>query len=47
TPKGGRRGDQFVKLRILLPESGGEALAGFLKGWEPEDYDPRKKLKLD
>ncbi|MBE9554480.1 MAG: J domain-containing protein, partial [Proteobacteria bacterium] len=27
TPKGGRRGDQFVKLRILLPESGGEALA--------------------
>ncbi len=47
TPKGGRRGDQFIKLRIVLPEAGGEELAEFLKGWEPEDYDPRKKLKLD
>jgi DnaJ-class molecular chaperone len=47
TPKGGRRGDQFVKLRIVLPEGGGEELAEFLKSWEPKDYDPRKKLKLD
>ncbi|MBE9553527.1 MAG: J domain-containing protein [Proteobacteria bacterium] len=47
TPKGGRRGDQFIKLRIVLPEGGGEELAEFLRGWEPEDYDPRKKLKLD
>ncbi|MEN8194972.1 MAG: J domain-containing protein [Pseudomonadota bacterium] len=47
TPKGGRRGDQFVKLRIVLPESGDEELAEFLKGWALEDYDPRKKLKLD
>jgi DnaJ-class molecular chaperone len=45
--KGGRRGDQFVKLRIVLPESGGEELAEFLKSWEPANYDPRKKLKLD
>ncbi len=47
TPKGGRRGDQFIKLRIVLPEAGAEKLAEFLKGWEPEDYDPRKKFKLD
>jgi DnaJ-class molecular chaperone len=47
TPKGGRRGDQFVKLRIVLPEAGGEKLAEFLRSWQPEDYDPRKKLKLD
>lgn len=47
TPKGGRRGDQFVKLHIVLPETGGEELAEFLKGWQPPDYDPRKKLKLD
>lgn len=47
TPKGGRRGDQFVKLRIVLPEAGGEELAEFLKEWNPLDYDPRKKLKLD
>lgn len=47
TPKGGRRGDQFVKLRIMLPEGDTEKLAEFLKGWEPEGNDPRKKLKLD
>lgn len=47
TRKGGRRGDQFVKLRIVLPEGGGEELAEFLRSWEPEDYDPRKKLKTD
>lgn len=47
TPKGGRRGDQFIKLRIVLPEAGAEKLAEFLKDWEPEDYDPRKKFKLD
>ena len=47
TQKGGRRGDQFIKLRIMLPEGGTEKLAEFLKGWQPEGYDPRKKLKLD
>lgn len=46
-PKGGRRGDQFVKLRIVLPEAGGEELAEFLKGWRPADYDPRNKFKAD
>jgi DnaJ-class molecular chaperone len=47
TPKGGRRGDQLVKLRIVLPEGDREKLAEFLKDWEPEGNDPRKKLKLD
>ena len=47
TPKGGRRGDQFVKLRIVLPEGSKEKLAEFLKSWEPDGNDPRKKLKLD
>ena len=46
-PKGGRRGDQFVKLRIVLPESGSEELTEFLRNWQPPDYDPRKKLKTD
>ena len=46
-PKGGRRGDQLIKLRIMLPESGREELAELLKEWAPPDYDPRKKLKLD
>ena len=46
-PKGGRRGDQYVKLHIVLPEGGAEKLADFLRSWQPADYDPRKKLKLD
>lgn len=46
-PKGGRRGDQFVRLRIVLPESGNEELTEFLRNWQPPDYDPRKKLKTD
>lgn len=46
-PKGGRRGDQFVKLRIVLPDSEQEKLAAFLKDWQPKSYDPRKKLNPD
>jgi hypothetical protein len=45
--KGGRRGDQFVKLRIVLPEGDNKELADFLKTWQPPANDPRKKLKLD
>ena len=47
-PKGGRRGDQYVKLRITLPDRIDDELAAFLRSWEPPaDYDPRRKLKLD
>lgn len=46
--KGGRRGDQYVKLRVTLPEKIDGALTEFLRGWQPPaDYKPRKKLKLD
>jgi hypothetical protein len=48
TSKGGRRGDQYVTLRITLPDRIDDRLAAFLRGWEPPaDYDPRKKLNLD
>lgn len=48
TPKGGRRGDQYVKLHIVLPDEPDKKLAEFLRNWQPpEGYDPRKKLKLD
>ncbi len=47
TPKGGRRGDQLIKLRVVLPEKADNRLAEFLRGWSPADYDPRRKLKLD
>lgn len=47
-PKGGRRGDQYVRLRIVLPDNGDDRLAAFLREWTPPaDYDPRKKFKLD
>lgn len=46
-PKGGRRGDQYVKLRVVLPEEVDDRLAEFLRDWQPPaGYDPRKKLKL-
>jgi len=46
--KGGRRGDQYVKLRVTLPENVDDKLAVFLRDWKPApDYNPRKKLKLD
>jgi len=46
--KGGRRGDQYVKLRVTLPDRFDDALAEFLRNWQPRaDYNPRKKLKLD
>jgi len=46
--KGGRRGDQYVKLRVTLPEQTDNTLAEFLRDWQPPaDYNPRRKLKLD
>lgn len=45
--RGGRRGDQFVKLRIVLPDGDNKELAEFLKDWKPSANDPRKKLKMD
>ncbi len=47
-PKGGRRGDQYVRLQVTLPEKVEGKLAEFLRGWnESADYNPRRKLKLD
>ena len=48
TPKGGRRGDQYVRLQVTLPDKVDGKLAEFLRGWAPPaDYKPRKKLKPD
>ncbi|UCH72611.1 MAG: J domain-containing protein [Rhodospirillales bacterium] len=47
-PSGGRRGDQYVKLQVTLPDQVDDSLAEFLRGWTPPDgYNPRKKMKLD
>lgn len=47
-PKGGKRGDQYVLLRVMLPEKADERLKRFLEGWlSPADYDVRKKMRMD
>lgn len=43
-PKGktGTNGDQFVKLKIVLPEGGDEELEEFVKNWKGADQSARK-----
>lgn len=44
--KTGQRGDQYVKLRVVLPESVDEKLKEFLESWEAgRTYDPRKGME--
>ena len=44
--KSGQRGDQYVKLKIVLPEKPDEKLKEFLESWEAgRAYDPRKEME--
>lgn len=44
--KSGQRGDQYVKLKIVLPEQPDDKLKEFLEGWEAgRAYDPRKGME--
>ena len=44
--KSGQRGDQYVKLKVVLPEQPDEKLKEFLDGWEAgRSYDPRKEME--
>lgn len=45
--KGGRRGDHYVKLKLVLPQKPDRALADFLRSWRPSGYDVRGKMKAD
>ncbi len=38
---GGARGDQYVTLRVALPDAADPELESFLRRWSPPDYDPR------
>ena len=40
---GSARGDQFVKLKIVLPDASDPALEKFVEGWK-RDYNVRGKL---
>ena len=44
--KSGQRGDQYVKLRVVMPDPPDEALKEFLEKWEAgRGYDPRKDME--
>lgn len=46
--EGGRRGDQYVKLRVVLPDGPDPKLEAFLREWRPPTgYDVRKALDVD
>ncbi len=45
-PHKGTRGDQYVTLRIALPEPPDAALEEFVRSWTPAgDYDPRRGME--
>jgi DnaJ-class molecular chaperone len=41
--KSGERGDQYVKLKIVLPDTVDPELDKFMDSWSQRDYDPRGK----
>ena len=41
-------GDQYVSLKVMLPEKNDKELTEFIESWaKNNDYNPRKKLKID
>ena len=46
--KGGTKGDQYVKLKITLPDKPDKALEDFVEHWaQGHDHDPRRKAGMD
>jgi DnaJ-class molecular chaperone len=45
--RSGGRGDQYVRIRIALPEEPDRELERFLEKWKPKSYQPRKKAGLE
>ena len=44
--KSGQRGDQYVKLKLVLPDQPDDKLKEFLEGWEAgRTHDPRKEME--
>ena len=42
----GQRGDQYVKLKVVLPETPDDKLKEFLASWDAgRGYDPRKEME--
>lgn len=45
--KGSLVGDQYVHLRLMVPEPSDPELEKFLERWKPRAYEPRKRAGLD
>ncbi len=44
--KSGQRGDQYVKLKVVLPDGPDQKLKEFLEGWEAgRTHDPRREME--
>ena len=47
-PKGGGKGDQYVKLKLALPDKPDNELKDFIERWSKDhDYNPRRKAGMD
>jgi DnaJ-class molecular chaperone len=45
--RSGQKGDQYIKLKVVLPDKPDEDLKGFVKRWsESHAYDPRRKAGM-
>lgn len=43
----GARGDQYVALKVVLPEGGNPELTGFVRDWAPKHpYNPRRDMEV-
>ncbi|MBM3533158.1 MAG: hypothetical protein FJX60_09015 [Alphaproteobacteria bacterium] len=45
--RGASRGDQYVRIRIALPDEPDRELERFIEKWKPKNYQPRKKAGLE
>lgn len=44
----GTPGDQYIRLSVMLPDTGTDDLADFLQGWKPgHAFNPRRKAGLE
>jgi DnaJ-class molecular chaperone len=46
-PRTNTRGDQYVRVRLALPEEPDRELERFIEKWKPKGYQPRKKAGLE
>ena len=46
--RAGGHGDQFVKLKVMLPREAGPELEAFVSGWENgKTYNPARRWRHD